>query len=341
MNKISIIIPVYNVQPYLERCIKSILKQTYSNWECLIIDDGSTDQSGQLCDIFASKDNRVTVFHKENEGLGLTRNYGIERATGDYICFVDSDDFLEEEALDYLVSTMAKEVCDLVIGNFYYLDKAVNLPLTKGRYEGKSVEYEIISRMIGGQPGRNDYLTTSACGKLYKREIIEEHNLRFLSERKLIWEDLVFNMDYLSECNSVYLSDKPIYRYCYNAVSLTHRYDKHKISKVIEMYEYMGKRILRFKAKEELSDRLNFNFLGHIRTCLKLEAFYSRKNGRSTAINNIKAICVMPDVKKIVNSVALSRCTGTQKILSICMIKDWYLIVYCLCKLQNMKKNIV
>ena len=76
MNKISIIIPVYNVQPYLERCIKSILKQTYSNWECLIIDDGSTDQSGQLCDIFASKDNRVTVFHKANEGLGLTRNYG-------------------------------------------------------------------------------------------------------------------------------------------------------------------------------------------------------------------------------------------------------------------------
>ena len=341
MNKISIIIPVYNVELYLERCLKSVLKQTYSNWECLIIDDGSTDESGKLCDILASEDDRITAYHKDNEGLGLTRNYGIERATGDYICFVDSDDFLADEALDILVDDMVKEKCDLAIGKFYYLDKVVVLPLLKGKYEGKSIEYEIISRMVGGRPGTNDQLTTSACGKLYKREIIEEHNLRFPSERKLIWEDLAFNVDYLCKCNSIYLEDKPIYSYCYNVASLTHRYDKDKIKKVIEMYEYMIKRIQSFEEKEKLFDRLNSNFLGHIRTCLKIEAFYSQKNGRSTALYNIKAICALPNVKKIVHRVTLSCCTSEQKILSICIMKDWYFMVYCLCKLQNMKKNIV
>ena len=143
MNKISIIIPVYNVELYLERCLKSVLKQTYSNWECLIIDDGSTDESGKLCDILASEDDRITAYHKDNEGLGLTRNYGIERATGDYICFVDSDDFLADEALDILVDDMVKEKCDLAIGNFYYLDKVVVLPLLKGKYEGKSIESNV------------------------------------------------------------------------------------------------------------------------------------------------------------------------------------------------------
>lgn len=114
MEKISIIVPVYNVQKYLDKCIESILVQTYSHLEIILIDDGSTDESGRICDYYGGIDNRIIVIHKENGGLSSARNAGLDVATGDYIGFVDSDDFIEPSMYEKMFLLLKKEECDVV-----------------------------------------------------------------------------------------------------------------------------------------------------------------------------------------------------------------------------------
>jgi len=112
-EQISIVVPVYNVEQYLEKCVNSIINQTYKNLEIILIDDGATDSSGKLCDELAKIDNRIKVYHKENGGLSDARNYGVERATGDYIGFVDSDDCIDSEMYEKLYEAIRKENVDV------------------------------------------------------------------------------------------------------------------------------------------------------------------------------------------------------------------------------------
>ena len=122
MPKISIIVPVYNVEKYLPRCLDSIIGQTFKDWECLVIDDGSTDTSGTICDEYARKDNRVKVFHKKNGGLTSARNHGLERAHGDWIMHVDGDDWIELDSIEQMLSTAESSDADVVIGDFKFRD---------------------------------------------------------------------------------------------------------------------------------------------------------------------------------------------------------------------------
>ena len=116
-QKVSIVVPVYNVEKYLKRCVNSLIGQSYSNLEILLVDDGSKDSSLSICKEYELKDSRIRVFHKENEGLGLTRNYGIERATGEYITFVDSDDYLTSDAITAMLDRAIATNADVVIAN--------------------------------------------------------------------------------------------------------------------------------------------------------------------------------------------------------------------------------
>ena len=119
MPLVSIIIPIYNAEKTIERCINSILNQTYKDFELLLLDDGSTDTSGLICDSFAEKDMRIRVFHKENSGVSDTRNQGIAMAGGEYLQFVDSDDWLSPDATRFFMYTMTEHQCDMVIADFY------------------------------------------------------------------------------------------------------------------------------------------------------------------------------------------------------------------------------
>ena len=110
-EQISIVVPVYNVEQYLEKCVNSIINQTYKNLEIILVDDGATDSSGNMCDELAKSDNRIKVYHKENGGLSDARNYGVERATGEYIGFVDSDDYIDSEMYEKLYEAIKKRGC--------------------------------------------------------------------------------------------------------------------------------------------------------------------------------------------------------------------------------------
>lgn len=337
---VSIIVPVYNVENYLLRCYESIASQSYDYWEAILVDDGSTDKSGKLCDEIACKDPRIKVIHKQNEGLGLTRNCGVKNCGGEYVFFLDSDDFIEHDAIESLVDYIMDEGCDLAIGNFFYQDEIVEYPIPAGLYSGNKIDEEIIPRIIGNKPGKADQLTPSSCGKLYKKSLFIENDLWFPSERKLIWEDLAFNFKYMRTCNSIFLSDKPIYHYCFNGDSLTHKYDPSKLEKVMTMYKYMMNQLEKTGLRKNTESRLNNNFVGHIRTCLKLEAFYDKENEIKRTVNRISIICSREDVQAVISSIDTSTYNKSQKILDYFIKKKNGIAVYLLCKAQNMKKRI-
>ncbi len=211
---ISVIVPVYNVENYLERCVDSVLNQTYSNFEILLIDDGSTDSSSKLCDILSRKDRRIKSFHKSNGGLGSARNYGIDYADGKYICFVDSDDEIEKEYLRFLYMAIKDCDVDMSICGYYYS--------AGGYHQPYCLENKVISV--------KELLENFACGnsvfyfswnKLYKKKTIQDIKAQFFDRHCA--EDMLFNSYYYRYVNRVALIEKPLYIYYVNLGSLSNK----------------------------------------------------------------------------------------------------------------------
>lgn len=213
---ISIIVPVYNAEKTLNRCVDSILSQTFQDWELLLIDDGSTDRSGEFCDKYASKDQRIKVFHKTNSGVSSARNIGLDYAKGEWVVFVDADDFVKEPYLTHLLEHSQKQV-DLVIS---YAEIHDGNDIRKESYPSKLVDDTNFESMFI----ENDiHWHTSPWSKLYKRSIIEKHHLRFC-EGMHIGEDAVFLYSYMLYSNKIYISPDTDYCYfSYTPGSLTKR----------------------------------------------------------------------------------------------------------------------
>lgn len=217
---ISVIVPIYNSENHLEKCIDSILNQTYSNFELILINDGSKDSSGQICDSYSYKDSRIKVYHKENGGASSARNLGIDKATGDYLVFVDSDDFVDDDYLSaFFVDSLKSDKHTLVIQSVLHVyDKnRVELPkLKEGLYTEDNFSklfFSINETILKGY----------SVGKLYSRKIINKNNIRFNHEIFSL-EDLVFMMTYLSYVNNVYLSTEAHYNYISTEGSLSKEY---------------------------------------------------------------------------------------------------------------------
>jgi glycosyltransferase involved in cell wall biosynthesis len=208
--KLSIIVPVYNTSKFLEKCIQSILDQSYRDYELLLVDDGSTDHSGDICDQFAAKDARVKVFHKSNGGVDSARNLGIEKAQGEYFYFVDSDDELLPECLDTLISGMKTEDIDLVIGGYIYSRDGINdempkeAPTSRIFSRNETMEELLLPKYHSlGMPWTN----------LYKASIIHENNLWFNQAIHTI-DDRVFMVSYICAMKgNAFHTTKPIYIY--------------------------------------------------------------------------------------------------------------------------------
>lgn len=168
---ISVIVPVYNVEKYLNKCINSILNQTFKDFELIIIDDGSSDKSGLICDEYEKKDKRIKVIHQENKGLSAARNIGIDLAIGDYITFIDSDDYIDENYLCIFYSVISKNNADIVMGG----NIIVNEDITTSDSLNKKYSFEIIEkRETYKKMMNNETITFSAWAKLYKSNLIKK-----------------------------------------------------------------------------------------------------------------------------------------------------------------------
>lgn len=213
MSKISVIVPVYNVESTLCKCIDSILKQTYDNWELLLIDDGSTDSSGGICDIYAEKDCRISVVHKVNGGVSVARNTGLDKACGKYVLFVDSDDYIDENALEILLKNAEENDADVVMFGFYYhveetKETFSNFP--EVHFVGNESEFleEVFEHTF-----RKEMLN-APWNKLIRKNVLDANNLRFNPEFS-ICEDMIFSIEILSVSNQIVVLDKAMYHYVY------------------------------------------------------------------------------------------------------------------------------
>lgn len=209
--KISVIVPVYNVEKYLSRCIESILSQTFTDFELLLIDDGSTDGSGKICDAYAKTDNRVKVYHTENRGVSAARNLGIKEASADWICFVDSDDWVEE---DYL-SALLYDGCitsECVVCQSFYVEKelCVEKPYKSRLYPDVILkapfEEQVIMQLV-----LNDY-SVNIFAKLFNKKVISEHRILFC-ESTSAFEDAVFLHQYFLYIQEIHLRSSVSYHY--------------------------------------------------------------------------------------------------------------------------------
>ena len=240
MEKISVIVPVYNVESYLERCINSLLNQTYSNLEIILIDDGSTDRSGQICDQYKNRDEFV-VIHKENAGLGMARNTGLDVATGKYIIFVDSDDYIDNNMIQSLYEEIQKTSSDTCIGGFKRVyanhSDVFKTELPKKEYIGQEVCTELLPIMFGRVEGLPS-VEMSVWKVMFSNDIIQKNQLRFPSEREFISEDIIFDTEYYPLSQKVCISPTVGYNYCDNEDSLTTRYNKERFNKQVILYNF-------------------------------------------------------------------------------------------------------
>lgn len=205
--KISIIVPVYKVEKYLDRCIESIVNQTYKSLEIILVDDGSPDNCPKMCDEWAKKDGRIKVIHKENGGVANARNYALKRATGDYIGFVDGDDYIEFDLFETLINNALENECDISICG-YQINNEGN-PSSNVR---KTTKTDALRQIAAG-----DYKYGVLWNKLYKKSVIE--NLEM--PNFVCCEDLVFNYYAFKNSSSVVECDDKLYHYMQNEDSIT------------------------------------------------------------------------------------------------------------------------
>ena len=212
MDKISVIIPVYNVEPYVRRCLDSVINQTYTNLEIICVDDGSTDKSGQICDEYAIMDKRVKVYHKENGGLSSALNAGVERCTGDFWGVTDSDDWLEPDMYEVLHKAIKENNVQISVASYYKDTDTESIAITNNKQLPNGI---ISTREMSLYPLKRDFYMGFCyylCNKLFSAKIIGT-DIEFNNSIKYGMDVLFYATTVLSKkCTGVY-NDKPLYHY--------------------------------------------------------------------------------------------------------------------------------
>lgn len=255
---ISVIVPVYNVERYLEKCVNSIVNQTYKNLEIILVNDGATDSSGDLCDKLAMIDNRIKVYHKENGGLSDARNYGVERATGEYVGFVDSDDYIDAEMYEKLYEAIKKENVDVAECSLKVI------------YPGKIELFtdEKYYKVLGKTEYLEEYLTIKKIfGSVWTKLIKSDVAKKLVFPKGKLYEDTYYAYDLINIANTFVLIDSPSYNYLMRENSITNSKFNPRIFDLIEIVEKFHKMTYE-----------NYPSLKEAADCRKMYAYFSVLN---------------------------------------------------------------
>lgn len=233
MNVVSVIVPVYNVEKYLNRCIESLINQTYKNIEVLLIDDGSTDTSGLICNEFAEIDKRIKVFHKKNGGLSDARNFGIKKAMGKYLTFVDSDDYVDKLYIEILLKEILKKNADIAISNYKCVYDAYQIN-KKSNYN--TLMFDKNAAFGALFDSHYKYQFTMATGKLYKASIFNK--VYFPVARN--YEDTATAHLFINESNNIVYIDRVQYFYFIRDDSITNKVDYFKNDMILAVEDQLS-----------------------------------------------------------------------------------------------------
>lgn len=242
MTKISIIVPVYNAEKYIERCIKSLINQTLKEIEILLIDDGSQDKSAKICDEYAKKDNRIKVIHKLNEGAGISRNKGLKIATGQYIGFIDSDDYIDKSMYEELYK---KAIAENVQACFCGSNKVRSGEIIKsGEIEDIILDKEMILKesipyICSGGEGQKIKGAVSVWRGIYELSFIKKNDITFENERKFLSEDTLFNLMFFSKATKIAFINKHLHYQCIVEESLSRGEMTFSLEAIHNFYNYI------------------------------------------------------------------------------------------------------
>ena len=275
MPEVSIVVPCYKVEPYLDRCVSSLVNQTLNDIEIILVDDESPDRVPQMCDDWARKDPRIKVVHKRNGGLGMACNSGIEAATGRFIAFCDSDDWVDLDCYETLLKTALRHGADAVYSGIKRVDQhgtvsPMSQPPHEAEYAGRSLA-DFMLGMIATAPSEFKERERQMSAKivLYSAEVIHDNNILFHSEREYVSEDLLFNLDFLACCNKVVEIPRPFYYYFVNTASLSNTLRKDRFIKYKSLREHMLQRYSNLTSFALVSERINKMFIGYVRSAME------------------------------------------------------------------------
>ena len=275
---VSVIIPIYNVEKYLCQCVDSVLNQTYRELQIILVDDESPDGCGNICDEYKNKDSRIEVIHKKNGGLGMARNDGLKLAKGEYVIFLDSDDWIDTNHIAKLIEAAKDNDADLVIHGYRKCTDEGNVieqtPLIKtGVFE--NVINDILMPMIAADDKNpiDEIFPVGACFKMFRLSVIRDNNIEFISEKKCISEDVIFNMDCIPLYKRAVVIDDYGYNYRTNPNSISQAYDPKRTGRMFVFYHEMYDRLecdIRFTSCKE--HRLSRCYIAKCRVGIRLIA---------------------------------------------------------------------
>lgn len=342
--KVSVIVPIYNVEKYLHQCVDSLLNQTLKDIEIILVDDGSPDSCPQICEDYKRKDSRVKVIHKENGGLSSARNAGLEIATGEYIAFLDSDDYVAPEMMEKRYNISKEKdldacYCDY---NFDYDGKvwSANKQKEDSFIYTKDEAKNFLFDMVGPLPSYPSDVKhlMSVWLAVYKASIIRENNIRFESERLYPSEDLLFHIDFLSHCTRIgYLKDS-MYYWRYRPGSLSRSYNSSRFKLYVALLNRAKEKLDGYFPEKEY--RLHFQrcVYAFFRSIMKYESLLSKE---PHVFKRIRNRCSHPLMESVYKTYPINDMVLKHRVFLECMKHKLALPIYAMCWLENkIRKNV-
>ncbi len=340
MELISIIVPVYNAEKYLLRCVDSIRNQTYTNLEIILVDDGSPDECPRMCDEFSEQDARVKVIHKQNAGQGLARNDGLEIASGTYVTFVDSDDWISPDHIENLYNPLEKYDADASLGNHTRVDtngevKTRMLPLDEGLYEGERIVQDLMLPLIGADvsDSQDISINSSVSMNMYRMECIKQNNIRFISERYAVAEDFYFNVDFFHYASKIVYTKEKGYYYFQNLESTCEKYNPKRFERTLNYYNVICERVESYGLKDKVAHRIERSFLMKIRVAIRHIVLSDLP--RKDKFRQIGEILAHDTVKAVLYSYPIETYARSMRLLMKSMRKENEGCVYLLMRLRE------
>lgn len=327
--RVSIIVPVYQVESYIEKCLDTIISQTYKNLEIILVDDGSKDSSGQICERYAQIDNRITVVHKSNGGLMSAWLAGLQYATAEYLFFVDSDDWIDMDAIEKMVDVLESSKSDIVCCNYYVEYKGGRFPdrhtISPGLYQKEDIANKIIPCLINDGKYLSRGIRICRWGKLIRRECIDSY-IHYCNQEVTIGEDMNIMVPVIANADSIYvMTDSFYYHYRMNDDSIMKKKSDNMWKKVKILHDTMQYIVndLGYKTlqKQELQ---NYCDLSTMVIGKELKAF-------SCSTHNLQALYDSNDYSIIKNEIEKKEYKGVEK-MAATVICAKSRIVYVWCK---------
>lgn len=341
---VSVVLPIYNVEKYLDRCMDSVVNQTYRNIEILLVDDGATDSCPDICEKWAKKDERVKVIHKQNAGLGMARNTGIDNATGEYIVFFDSDDYIELDTIEKCYNRAVADKSEIVLFGHSLISssgkvKSQVVPYSnKYSYCGNEVKKIVLPNLLMQSANAPEIknLWMSAWSCFYSYNLIKKAKWSFVSERKIISEDVYSLLQLFAHINSVSIIDESLYNYCENASSLTHVFREDRFEKINTFYNETIKEAKRLGFDAKIISTIAYPYLANIIGMIKMVV--NSDLSFNCKIDRLKEITANKTLLNAVDEIIPNREGFARKILLDCIKKQRTIMIIALVKINNWVK---